>query len=59
LGNEVDELVNETKTSGNYEVNFNAEQLPSGVYFYQLKVGNPSTGSGQEFIETKKMILLR
>ena len=51
LGKEIATLVNEEKSSGNYEVEFNASNLTSGIYFYQLKAGN--------FIETKKMILLR
>jgi len=51
LGNEIVALVNEEKTVGNYEVEFNAATLPSGVYFYQLKAG--------DFIETKKMVLLK
>ncbi|MCH6573626.1 MAG: hypothetical protein IH795_00250 [Bacteroidetes bacterium] len=40
--------------------------LPSGIYFYKLQVypanggaGFPSTGSGQSFVETKKMILMK
>jgi hypothetical protein len=59
LGNEVVRLVNEEQTAGNYEVNFNAEGLSSGIYFYKLQAGSSSTGSGQSFVETKKMILLR
>ncbi|MGB5289272.1 MAG: T9SS type A sorting domain-containing protein, partial [Ignavibacteriaceae bacterium] len=59
LGEEVADLLNETKPAGNYSVSFNASELTSGVYFYQLRAGNPSTGSGQGFVETKKMILLR
>jgi len=51
LGNEVATLVNEEQESGVYEVEFNATNLPSGIYFYQLKAGS--------FIETKKMILLK
>jgi photosystem II stability/assembly factor-like uncharacterized protein len=51
LGRQVAVLVNEEKPSGNYQVEFNASDLTSGVYFYQLKAG--------EFIQTKKMILLR
>jgi hypothetical protein len=51
LGNQVAILVDEYKQAGNYEVEFNAAALPSGVYFYQLRAG--------EFIEAEKMILLR
>jgi hypothetical protein len=51
LGNEIATLVNEEKPAGSYEVDFNARNLSSGVYFYKLQAGN--------FIETKKMILLK
>lgn len=51
LGNEVKELINENKQPGYYEVQFNAEDLTSGIYFYQLKAGN--------FYETKKMVVLK
>ncbi len=51
LGNEVATLVNEEKSAGVYKVEFDASKLPNGVYFYQLRV--------DQFIETKKMILLR
>ncbi len=47
LGREVATLVNEEKPAGEYEVEFNGVNLPSGIYFYQLKAGEPSTGSGQ------------
>ncbi|WP_304130237.1 carboxypeptidase regulatory-like domain-containing protein [Ignavibacterium album] len=59
LGNEITTLVNEEKEAGYYEVEFNAEQLSSGIYFYRLQSGSPSTGSGQSYIQTKKMLLLR
>jgi hypothetical protein len=51
LGEEVAELLNETKPAGNYSVSFNASSLTSGVYFYKISAGN--------FIETKKMILIK
>lgn len=51
LGNEVAALVKEPQQSGSYEVEFNADHLSSGVYYYQLRYGS--------FVETKKMILLR
>ncbi len=51
LGKEVTILVNETKHPGTYEVDFNAGDLPSGVYFYSLKAGN--------FHSVKKMVILK
>ena len=37
--------------NGNYEDEFNSTGLPSGVYFYQIKVG--------DFVQTKKMVLMK
>ena len=51
LGREVVTLVNEEKPTGKYEVNFNASNLTSGVYFYRIQAG--------DFVETKKMIYLK
>ncbi|MCF8240714.1 MAG: T9SS type A sorting domain-containing protein [Melioribacteraceae bacterium] len=51
LGSEVAAIINERKSAGNYNVEFNARGLSSGVYFYQLKTDN--------FIDIKKMILIR
>jgi hypothetical protein len=59
IGNEVATLVNETKAIGNYEVSFNASRFASGVYIYSLRAVNPSKGSGQVFVQTKKMILMK
>ena len=59
LGNEIAELVNEEKPEGNYEINFDASKLSSGVYFYKLQASDPETISGQGFVESKKMILIR
>ncbi|MBL1121836.1 MAG: T9SS C-terminal target domain-containing protein [Ignavibacteriae bacterium] len=58
LGREIVTLVNEEKPAGTYEVEFNSHSglsgirdLPSGIYFYQLKTGN--------YIETKKMLMIK
>jgi hypothetical protein len=51
LGNEVETLVNEEKSAGEYEVQFKADQLTSGIYIYKLDAGN--------FSQTKKMMLLK
>ena len=59
LGNEVVTLVNEYRPAGSYEVEFSADGLSSGIYFYKLQVSDPESSSGQGFVETKKMILLK
>jgi len=51
LGQEMETLVNEEKQVGTYEVNWNASNLQSGVYFYRLQAGS--------FVQTRKMILLK
>lgn len=51
LGEEVQVLVNENLKAGNYEVDYNAVKLPSGVYFYRL--------AADGFSETKKMVLVK
>ena len=58
LGQEVAELVNEVKSAGNYEVQFNTtspqtigRQLSSGIYIYRLQVGS--------FFDSKKMLLVK
>lgn len=59
LGREIATLVNEEKPAGTYEVEFNAEDLTSGIYFYQLTVAHPESSPGQGFIETRKMMLAK
>ena len=59
LGSEVATLVNEQKAAGRYEVNFDASRFASGVYIYKLQAGDPSTGSGQGYISSKKMLLVK
>ena len=51
LGNEIVSIVNEEKAAGQYQVEFNSENLSSGIYIYRMQVNN--------YIESKKMILLR
>ena len=51
LGEEIATLVNEKQSPGNYSVTFDASNLPSGVYFYTLHVG--------DFVATKKMVLMK
>ena len=43
LGKEVANLVNETKSAGTYKINFNASNLPTGIYFARLTAGNQTS----------------
>ncbi len=51
LGREVAVLMNERKSPGTYDVEWNASSLSSGVYFYRLQAGS--------FTETKKLLLMK
>jgi hypothetical protein len=51
LGNEISTLLNEDIPAGNYELTFDASNLPAGVYFYTLK--------SSDLLQTKKMVLLK
>lgn len=51
LGRQVKVLMNEIKAPGYYEISFNASNLPSGTYIYEVRAGS--------FVETKKMILMK
>ena len=50
-GREVESLVDGIQSAGNHEINFNAANLASGVYFYRIVTNN--------FVQSKKMILLK
>ena len=57
-GKEVAILVNENLPVGNYRIPWNAQELPSGVYFYRLTVRSPGYATAR-FTETRKMILTK
>ena len=49
LGNEISTLISGTESAGKHSIEWNAQGLPSGIYFYKIQAGN--------FTETKKMVL--
>ena len=51
LGEEVAKLVSKVQKTGNYEVNFNASGLSSGVYVYRIEAAN--------FTSSKKLMLMK
>ncbi len=65
LGKEVATLVSEELGAGSYKVGWDATGVASGVYLYRMlagsfrHTGNPSVGSGQAYVETKKLVLIK
>ncbi|MDP3831273.1 MAG: T9SS type A sorting domain-containing protein [Ignavibacteriaceae bacterium] len=55
LGNEVATLVNEVKEPGFYEIDWNANGLSSGVYYYRLT----ASGGAGSFTQSKKLMLIK
>jgi hypothetical protein len=51
MGREVKTLLDEFRSTGIYELNYDASNLSSGIYFYRIKAG--------DFVDVKKMILLK
>lgn len=59
LGKELEILVNQVQNAGSYNVNFNAKNLSSGIYYYRLIITEAGKSNGITFQQTKKMVLLR
>ncbi|MDP2208243.1 MAG: T9SS type A sorting domain-containing protein [Bacteroidota bacterium] len=68
LGREVATLLNEVMQPGEYSVKWDAEGVPSGVYFYRLSVSPSATrdlvpksrdGQSSSFIQTRKAVLIK
>jgi hypothetical protein len=51
LGREMFNLVNELKTKGTYQLQFDGSKLASGIYFYRIEAGS--------FVQTKRMVLVK
>ncbi|MEJ2615268.1 MAG: T9SS type A sorting domain-containing protein [Ignavibacteriaceae bacterium] len=51
LGQEIQTLINEEKSAGSYQIEFNAADLSSGVYFYRIHAGS--------FNQVRKMLLIK
>ncbi|MBI5216521.1 MAG: IPT/TIG domain-containing protein [Ignavibacteriae bacterium] len=59
LGEEVAELINEQREQGNYEMEWNAVDVPSGVYTYRLLAFDIANRSNVAYTEVKKMLMLK
>ena len=51
LGERMDVLVSQSMSAGEHSIEWNAEEVPSGIYMYRLTAGDR--------IESRKMVLLR
>jgi len=58
LGQRVEIILNQPMKAGHREIEFNAHNLSSGIYFYRIEVVDPARRTG-EFQDVKKMILIK
>jgi hypothetical protein len=59
LGREVTTLVNGELSAGYHSQQWNATNIPSGIYFFRLQARQTTGGQVGSFVETKKLVLLR
>jgi hypothetical protein len=59
LGQEMALLVDEVQPAGIHTLHWNAGSLPSGVYFCRLSVRDLTSGMGRQFVQSRKMILVK
>ena len=59
LGTEVAVLVNGERSAGSYEVRLDAAAFPSGVYLIKMQASPLEGGTGQPFVATRKVVLLK
>ena len=52
LGEQVTTLINSFQSTGTHSITFDAKDLPGGIYFYELRVGD-------QLVATKKMLLIK
>ena len=57
-GSMVEALVNSAMESGQYEIQWDASQHVSGIYFLKMEL-NPAKGPGRGYIKKQKMILMK
>jgi len=59
IGQEVARLINGEQNAGFHIVNWDASHMASGVYFYRLQASPTSVWRAGDFVQTKKMVLLK
>jgi hypothetical protein len=58
-GKEIKMLFNGYQNKGKYNLKFGSDNLPSGVYFYQIVIRDLTGKSNDFFTQTKKMLLIK
>jgi hypothetical protein len=58
-GKEVKTLINEFRQAGSYNVIFDGKNLASGVYFYKLVVSGANLIGSNNFVQTRRMVLIK
>jgi len=59
LGREVTTLVSETQEAGYKSVQWDATNSSSGMYFYQIHVHDPDAVGAGDYVQTRKMVVLK
>lgn len=59
LGQKIATLVDEHQVAGSYSVRFNPSGLASGLYFYRLQARQTNGGQADNFVQTRKMVLMK
>jgi hypothetical protein len=59
LGQEVKVLANDQRQAGVYDLRFDAAGLPSGTYFYRLEARSTDAKQGENFVQVRKMSIVK
>ncbi len=59
LGQELAVLVDEEKFAGNYEVQWLANDMTTGLYFYRIRIRGATKDAKKAFVVTRKMYLIK
>lgn len=59
LGRKIKTLIDEEQLPGYYRIEWDAGNLPSGVYFCKLEASYKLNNNDEQYIETKKMLLVK
>ena len=58
-GRQIETLVNGFQLAGYHSINWDASPYLSGVYLVRMEAGGPSAGSGTNYVETQKIVMVK